>query len=70
VFQTGVGQGASGSFFFFSHDKNFVVKTMTSDEKNFFVTKLAKKYFDHLEKHPLSCFARIYGVYSVKMQGI
>ena len=70
VFQTGLGSGASGSFFFFSHDKNFVVKTMTSTEKNLFVNKVGKKYFEYLEKYPFSCLARIYGIYSVKMEGI
>ena len=29
VFKAGESQGKSGSFFFFSHDKNFIIKTMT-----------------------------------------
>ena len=29
VFKAGESQGKSGSFFFFSHDKKFIIKTMT-----------------------------------------
>ena len=32
VFKAGEGAGRSGSFFFFSHDNKFIVKTMTEDE--------------------------------------
>lgn len=32
IFKAGEGAGRSGSFFFFSHDHKFVVKTMTSGE--------------------------------------
>lgn len=31
AFSTGDG-GASGSFFFFSHDRKFILKTMSEDE--------------------------------------
>lgn len=29
VFKAGEGAGASGSFFFFSHDRKFIIKTMS-----------------------------------------
>ena len=32
VFQTGEGAGKSGSFFFLSHDRKFMIKTMKSSE--------------------------------------
>ena len=32
IFKTGEAAGASGSFFFFSHDRRFIVKTMTNEE--------------------------------------
>ena len=32
VFKAGEASGASGSFFFFSMDKKFIVKTMTTEE--------------------------------------
>ena len=69
VFKAGEASGASGSFFFFSKDKRFIVKTMSSDEKDFFLDKVALPYFDHLQKNPLSLLARIYGAYTVKISG-
>ena len=32
IFKTGEAAGASGSFFFFSHDRRFIVKTMSGGE--------------------------------------
>lgn len=32
VFQMGEGAGKSGSFFFYSHDSRFIIKTMTDEE--------------------------------------
>lgn len=69
VFKAGEASGASGSFFFFSRDKRFVIKTMTKKEKEFFLTKFAKPYFNHFEMNPSSLLARIYGIYTVKMKG-
>mmetsp|Transcript_107248 Transcript_107248/g.148323 ORF Transcript_107248/g.148323 Transcript_107248/m.148323 type:complete len:107 (-) Transcript_107248:597-917(-) len=48
VFKAGLGAGASGSFFFFSHDKRFIIKTMTSTELKLFKDKLADPYFQYL----------------------
>ena len=70
VFKAGEASGASGSFFFFSNDKKFIVKTMTDSELSFFRHKFAEAYFEHLKKHDESLLARIYGVYTVKIQGL
>ena len=67
VFKAGEASGASGSFFFFSTDKRFIVKTMTDGEKDFFLTKVARPYFSHLKDNRNSLLARIYGVYTVKI---
>ena len=32
VFKAGEGAGRSGSFFFFSHDSKYIIKTLTSEE--------------------------------------
>lgn len=45
VFKAGEASGASGSFFFFSHDKRFIIKTVTDEEKQFFISDLAVNYF-------------------------
>lgn len=67
VFKAGESQGKSGSFFFFSHDKNFIIKTMTQSDLDTF-KKLFKRYFTHVNENPDSLLARIYGIYTVEME--
>ena len=55
VFKAGEASGASGSFFFFSTDKRFIVKTMTDGEKEFFLGKVARPYFTHMKKILAPC---------------
>ena len=70
VFKAGEASGASGSFFFFSTDKKFIVKTMTDSEMEFFLTKFGRPYFNHVKRYPTSLLARIYGIYRVKIAGL
>ena len=65
VFQAGEGAGASGSFFFFSHDKRFIIKTMTSDELLLF-QKIHQGLARHHRRNPYSLLAKIVGVFTVK----
>ena len=58
--------GKSGSFFFFSHDDRFLIKSMTLDDFNSFM-KLFPYYFDHIKNYKNSLIARIYGIYRVDM---
>ena len=69
AFNAGEASGASGSFFFFSHDSKFIIKTMSSSERSLFLEVLPD-YFVHLKKHRLSLLARIYGIFTVKMEDI
>ena len=46
VFKAGEGSGRSGSFFFFSHDKRFIIKTMTKGELDLFL-KMFSSYAEH-----------------------
>jgi len=48
VFKAGESQGKSGSFFFFSHDKKFIIKTMFQEELNIMMEKLPQ-YFEHID---------------------
>lgn len=43
---------------------------MNDKEKDFFLTKVAQPYFTHMKNNPTSLLARIYGVYTVKIQGL
>lgn len=69
AFQAGESQGKSGSFFFFSHDKKFLIKTMNDSELKIFMKSLPD-YFELLQQNPNSLIARIYGVFKVKMEDI
>ena len=65
VFQAGEGAGRSGSFFFFSHDRRFIIKTMKKEEMKCFLKRL-HHFGDHFLKNRHSILARIYGVFTVK----
>jgi 1-phosphatidylinositol-4-phosphate 5-kinase len=69
VFRAGEGAGASGSFFFFSYDKKFIIKTMNNTELKVFL-KLLPEYEQHLTSQRKSLFSRIYGVYTIYMNKV
>lgn len=64
VFKAGEGSGRSGSFFFFSHDKRFIIKTMSTQELNLFLTYLPL-YTGHFTTNESSLLARIFGVFTI-----
>ena len=66
VFKAGEGAGQSGSFFFFSHDNKFLIKTLKGSEKSRMLNIL-DNYIDHINKtNNKSLMARIYGIYTIK----
>ena len=66
IFKAGESAGASGSFFFFSHDNRFIIKTLRGTEMRDLI-KMLDKYVHHLKTTKnLSLLARIYGVYTIK----
>lgn len=67
VFRAGEGSGKSGSFFFFSADQNFIIKTMTNSDFKAF-QRIQKAYFTRVCTDKHSLLARIYGIYSVMME--
>ena len=67
VFKAGESQGKSGSFFFFSKDQRFIIKTMTESDFMAF-QRIQKAYFAHVCKYDSSILARVYGIYSVSME--
>ena len=65
VFKAGEGAGKSGSFFFFSHDNRFLIKTLQGGEKKLFLGML-DDYIKHIEEtENKSLLARIYGVFTI-----
>lgn len=65
VFKAGEGAGRSGSFFFFSHDRKFIIKTISIEERDLFL-KLLPAFSDHYFQNKNSLLAKIFGVFTVK----
>ena len=66
VFQAGESQGKSGSFFFFSHDKKFIIKTLQKEEMRTML-KILDSYIDHIVTlDNKSLLVRIYGLFTIE----
>jgi 1-phosphatidylinositol-4-phosphate 5-kinase len=66
IFQAGEGAGASGSFFFYSHDRKLLIKTLKNNEKAILLGFL-EDYVKHIvDSDNCSLLARIYGLYTIK----
>jgi hypothetical protein len=50
VFRAGEGAGASGSFFFFSKDGRFLIKTLRGDEKDILL-RMLPSFIKHLKNN-------------------
>eukprot|EP00808_Paulinella_micropora_P012979 g39977.t1 len=61
-------EGASGSFFYFSTDNKYMIKTLTGTEFSFLVSILGR-YLEHMRTYRKSLLCRYYGVYSIHLYG-
>eukprot|EP00004_Rigifila_ramosa_P016067 TRINITY_DN3776_c0_g1_i2.p1 TRINITY_DN3776_c0_g1~~TRINITY_DN3776_c0_g1_i2.p1 ORF type:complete len:556 (+),score=113.01 TRINITY_DN3776_c0_g1_i2:693-2360(+) len=61
--------GASGSFFYFTPDKKYVVKTTTFQEASI-LRRILPDYYKHLRENRDSLICRIYGLHSIRMYGV
>ena len=66
IFDSKEGLGRSGSFFFFSADKQYIVKTMRGSEKKVLLNMLDDLVNHYHETNNLSLLARIYGIFTIK----
>ena len=69
AFKAGESQGKSGSFFFFTHDNKYLIKTMTKEEFKTFM-KFITDYYIHCMKYNNSLIAKILGVFKLKLPDI
>lgn len=69
VFKAGEGAGRSGSFFFFSHDNRFIIKTMSTEEMGW-LHQIMPQYVNHFIQNPTSLIAKIFGTFTVQIEGI
>lgn len=63
--------GKSGSFFFFSYDRRFIVKTLKTEEVPT-LKKMMLKLYNHVNErsyNPGSLLSKIYGLYEIKIEG-
>lgn len=59
-------EGKSGSFFYFTHDHRYVIKTVNEEEKRF-LCKIASSYYEYIKDNPDSLIVRLYGLYQVQL---
>ncbi|KAJ3391734.1 Phosphatidylinositol-4-phosphate 5-kinase [Lobulomyces angularis] len=60
--------GKSGSFFYFSSDYRFIIKTIHHSE-HIFMRKKLKQYYNHVKDNPDTLLSRILGLHRVKLPG-
>ena len=58
--------GKSGSFFYFSRDYRFIIKTIHHAEHKFLLSIL-EKYYKHVQSNPHTLLSRFYGLHRVKL---
>ncbi|CCG81999.1 Multicopy suppressor of stt4 mutation [Taphrina deformans PYCC 5710] len=57
--------GKSGSFFYFSRDYRFIIKTLHHAEHKF-LRRILPDYHDHTKKYPNTLISQFYGLHRVK----
>jgi 1-phosphatidylinositol-4-phosphate 5-kinase len=60
--------GKSGSFFYYSQDYRFIIKTIHHSEHRF-ILKILDKYYNHIKTNPHTLLSRIFGLHRVKLPG-
>ncbi|KAL2134341.1 hypothetical protein VTI74DRAFT_396 [Chaetomium olivicolor] len=58
--------GKSGSFFYFSRDYKYIIKTIHHAEHKF-LRKILKDYYQHVKDNPNTLLSQFYGLHRVKM---
>ncbi|KAL7416330.1 hypothetical protein BDY24DRAFT_379321 [Mrakia frigida] len=58
--------GKSGSFFYFSRDYRFIIKTISHTEHKF-LRKILPQYHAHVASNPHTLLSRFYGLHRVKL---
>jgi len=58
--------GKSGSFFYYSQDYRFIIKTVHHEEHKYLL-KILKNYYEHIKNNPDTLICKIYGLHRVKI---
>lgn len=62
-------EGRSGSFFYFSEDGKYLVKTLSSSESRFFVSRL-RQFVEYTIKNRGSLITRFLGLHNIKLYNL
>jgi 1-phosphatidylinositol-4-phosphate 5-kinase len=66
VFKAGQGAGRSGSFFFFTADNRFIIKSLRGNEKHVLL-RLLRPFYNYLaSRSGKTLIAKIYGLFSIR----
>lgn len=60
--------GKSGSFFYYSRDYRFIIKTI-HDSEHKVLLQMLKNYYQHVQSNPHTLLSRIFGLHRVKRPG-
>ena len=58
--------GKSGSFFYFSRDYKYIIKTIHHAEHKF-LRRILRDYYDHVKNNPNTLLSQFYGLHRVKI---
>lgn len=58
--------GKSGSFFYFSRDYKYIIKTIHHSEHKL-LRRILRQYYDHIEANPNTLLSQFYGLHRVKI---
>ncbi|VDC03113.1 unnamed protein product, partial [Peniophora sp. CBMAI 1063] len=58
--------GKSGSFFYFSRDYRFIIKTIHHTEHTY-LRRILPRYYEHVKNNPHTLVSRFYGLHRVKL---
>jgi 1-phosphatidylinositol-4-phosphate 5-kinase len=68
--KTKESMGKSGSFFFFTWDDKYILKTLYKHELDLLNKNFYKDYKSHSENNPNSLLAKIFGYLTIKIEGL
>ena len=61
-----ISEGKSSSFFFFTHDNKYIIKTIPEREIKTFMNVFLQKYYEHNIENNNTLLVRIYGLFTFK----
>ena len=61
-----IANSKSGSFFFYTYDKAYMIKSMTKEESEFLRVSVLPSYYHHLTVYRDSLLSKIFGLYRIR----